>query len=663
MDWLPLYSLNRQSRGGKEVFPYWDQVTGINQVIPAKMLRRNEFVSLTNVKLNDFGQLQTRDGLTRVSTKATGNDITHLAYIPISTATNVYAVDSDYKLYKFTGSEGAWTYSAALGTLEGDATILPFGGYAVILDGGYIKYYNGTNLLIAYDDGDGTSGYNYTSVCNTIDATQNLYSGAKTLAGAKTATQTWTAGYTIPLTTIEVWISKFGSPTGNITAYMYNAAGDTLLATSTTTYSSAALTTGATRKIFTFDGSVNMSSNTTYIWCVGYSGGDATNYVKVHGTTVGSGGQGIYYSGAAWSTVATFQCCIGVKPGKPPKGAFGDVKDSRLFVAGDSDNPGYMWYSNINSVFDWSTEDGGGYISAVDDNAVSFPIGGIVAHYGELYIFGEESQPYLSKLTGTGPADWSLPPTFQNVSANHRSIVSFPNDIWFTSGQGVHNIQGVQEYGDIRSFNPGDPVFPTIHDYYANSTTFAGYNPSDGQYIVKLSGYTNALVCHTKHPMPGRNPMREEGAPSVIRYPWTEYEFQGLTATTFAAFNNTFYVGCSDGYIYKLDSSQVDDNGSAYSVTIESGFNEFPFGTAEVTEIYNTMTSNSALSGTLSFYKDGNTTAFWNMTTAASDHPAQYLANFNCESLKIKLHTLTFTAKSTFHAILLKVRRLLYRGV
>ena len=653
MDWSQVYKAPRAS-SPKEPFVLWDKPKGINKVIPAPMLSRNEFVSLTNVKINDFGQLETREGLTKVTSLGadSNGDIKHISYVTIGSNSNIFMVDDAYKIYKLTGSAPSLTHAGELATLEGNAVVLSFGGYGVILDGGYIKYTNGTAVKIAYDDGTGERGYTYTATCSSKNTTYDLYSGGNTKAGIKKAVQAWTAGYTIPLTTTKFWLSKTGSPTGTLTATVRDTTGATLHGTATTTLDVSTLTTGAVEKSFTFDGSWEMTQSATYHFMVEYSGGDAANYVSVHGGTVASGGNGAYYDGS-YKTDATWQCCAGVKPGRPPKAAFGDVKDGRLQVAGDPDNPGYIWYSNVNSFFDWSTPSGGGYISAIDDDADSFPVGAIVAHFGDIFVFGKQSHPYISRLTGTGPSTWTLPPLFQQSYTNHNAILSLINDIWFVSGDGVHNLMGVQEYGDIRTFNPGDPILTTIRDSWSTAA-FVGYNPPDGQLWVKLNGVSNTLVCHTRHPYQRRN--------GTTGYPWTEYSFTGVTPSAFGTVNGVIYVGATDGHLYKLDTSVWEDNSSAYDLTIESGFQEFPFGTTEVSEIYNTMYSASPLSATLSFYANGSTSSLLDMCVTKSVNTEQYDANFNCESIKAKLSNWTFTTRSVLNGMMLKTRRLLNRS-
>ena len=646
----------RAGRGKSRLAPIemWKQPHGINTVMPADLIGPNEYASCQNMKLNDNGLLTTRDGLTRVTSVACSAAIKTIGYVPIGASTYVFLVDANNDIYKCTGTEPNLDPGTALSTLSGEASLVPFNGYCVVLDGSYIKTTQGVTVSLAYDKGTGTHGYQHNNLCASNDsaAAQSLYSGSITRAGSLFTTDNWGSG-TIPITHVDVWLSKVGSPADDIKVRLYNSDGSSLLKTATTYKTADDLTTNATKITFEFSDSYGMSANTSYMVAVNYSSGDSSNYVKVHGHTVVSGGDMWTYISPTWTNVTTANALLGVRPGVPPKGSFGDVKDNRLFVGGDPDYPGWVWYSQAGSVFDWSTTDAGGYVGTVDDNANNYPVGGIVSHYGDLYIFGKKGQPFLSKLTGSTPSAFTLPPMFQQVYTGHKTLLSLPNDIWFANGGAVSNLSGVQEYGDLRTYSAADNIQNLLRSYY-DSDAFAAYNPKDGQYIIKLSGYTNTLVCHTAHWWVDERGRR--------LFPWSEYNFKNLTPTAFASFNNTFYVGCSDGHLYKLDSSVLTDNGTAYDVELKGGVIEFPFGTGNVRDLYLRLACDGTASGTLTWYVNGSSSALTTTSVAAADAPVQKDLNFEGDSIQVKLDSLTFDSDVTIGSLILRVRGMLQRG-
>ena len=112
-----------------------------------------------------------------------------------------------------------------------------------------------------------------------------LYSG-QTVKEA----QSFTCSTTSILETCVWKLSKVGSPTGNVVAKLYSHTGtfgtssfpDALLATSGTLDIST-LTTDPTDKTFTFSGAEKciLQANTYYVLVIEYSGGDASNKLRI----------------------------------------------------------------------------------------------------------------------------------------------------------------------------------------------------------------------------------------------------------------------------------------------------------------------------------------------------------------------------------------------
>jgi hypothetical protein len=595
---------------------------GLNLVSPSVLVGSDEFTKGLNLKVNHFGQLATREGLKKITTTGCSAAIKHIAYLPVGSNTYyIFVVDADNKVYKITGSEGEMVPGSSLGTLEGEAVIVPFNGYGIILDTGYVKTTQGTSVDMAYDDGEGVNGYQYNGLCRTLASSVALYSGSQTRRGVSFTTQTWTGSGTIPLKALDIWLSKKGAPDDSVIARLYNGAGSVLLATSETSYDKDDLTTNPMKMRFTFTSNYGLASDTGYRIIVIYTAGDIDNCVNVHQDDIVSGGDGTYYDGS-WHSDAAANVALGVKPGKPPKASFGAVKDLRLFAGGDSDNPGYMWYSNLNTAFDWSTPkkvlstntgyagEGAGYIGCIDDDANAFPLGAILPLYGDLFIIGKAKQPFLSKLTGYTPDDFRLPPLFQHIYTNHKTTQGLPNDLWFTSGSSTHHILGVQEYGDVRTFSPGDPIKKII-ETYSDDDAFAGYNPVDGQYLLKLTGYDNILVCHTAHPLEGNV------------FIWTEYKFKDLTPSAFASFSGHLYVGCTNGHLYRLDETIVTDDGTLPDVELKTGILEFPFIAQHLDKMFLKIASTAEATAILSFYKNGESECRWHKDLEISDSSIQ----------------------------------------
>lgn len=495
---------------------------GLNIALPTTQIEKSECNELVNFQIVKGGQVQTRHPITaHTSAVFTSNAaVVAAAYGPIAGTDRELFVDENGVLYY--NNAGTPT---SIGTLEGAATLLPFAGVCLLLDGSYVKYLdNLTTIKIAYDDGTGTSGYQYNNKSGSADTTLLLGNGTNTRVAAKFTSQAWDAGYTIPPTTLTANLTRIGNGyTGtdnvDIVAKVRKASDDSVMATKTLVSAPIAtnLAATATEYEITFsstDITTELSPSTDYYISLEYNNGDGSNHVAVNCTSVASGGVGYHYAGS-WTADTTEDPIISLRPGRPPKASFGVVHNQRPFLAGDPDNPGLVHFGNL-TYLDWCTSNGGGYVGSVDANANNYPIGAIVSQFEELYVFGKESQPFICKLTGSTPSAYLLPDVFQRSWTTHLAIAQTPNDIWFASARALTNFTGVEQFGDMRASPFADPVINRFEDYWSSATALMEYVPDTGQLWLVMPDYHRVLVCHTL-------------IPSYIkrkpRYPWSEYEF------------------------------------------------------------------------------------------------------------------------------------------
>lgn len=630
--------------GRYEPLVFWGAPKGILETVKTISLTPDYARVARNFLINEAGFYEVRPGLKQVTASACGAAVKTIAYMPISGTFYTLLVDADNKLYACTGSEPELAPGTAEATLEGAVQIVPFHGQAVILDGSYIKYFDGTSVEIAYDDGYGPSAYQHDATCQVFASAKAraLYNGGTTKAGAKFTTQGWDSGYTIDLTQVTVWLKKTGSPTGNATVEIYSddSGVNALLATSDAVDVST-LTTNFVQTDFAFSaGDVSMTPETAYYAVVSYSGGDADNNITVAASAEAAAGDMTYYDGT-WNSDTSADALLKVKPGKPPKAAFGDVKATRLYVAGSPDNPGYVYFSNANSLFDWSTPDAAGYVSAVDDNASSFPVGAVVAHYGDLYVFGKQEQPYLCKLTGSIPAQFALPPLWQKTYTDPKQILSLPNDIWVASGDGLNSLAGVQQYGDLRIAPYSQAVSGKFNGYW-DTDAFIGFEPQNRLVLVKLSGVTDTYVCHLKQ-----------------GNPWTTFRF-GITPTAFHNHLGRLYVGDDNGHLYKMDPDLWEDDGDEFDLRLKSGMLEQPFGRAFLDTAF-ISASEEAASFDVQVYKNGSNTAALYQSWYNNVRPMQRNIHVMGKSIQVELSNFNLNGRAVIHSLTFMRRRMTTR--
>lgn len=531
MNWANIANVQRVKKPEKSIifngFPH-----GLNTSTSPLRIRPTEVSALINWVIKPGGKLVNRDAITEYTTTAAASNasVDTIEKVIIGGTQRVLTVDANYKLdYLDTDPK-----PVNIGTTKGATQIVGYNDVAVILDGSYIKYCDGiTEIKIAYDAGTGTNGYQFDYTGEDNDAQIGLGNGTNVGVAQKFTTQTWDSGFTIPIVKFGVYLSKTGTPNASAINATLRLGSDAstleqieLVADATEVSGTATLYEGS------FTGVTNeFSQNTSYFICVEHDGGDGSNHINVHCVTVSSGGTSYNNDGTLttvgdWNVQTTKNCLMYVQPGRPPKGAFGVIRGNRLFVAGDPDNPGYVWYCNLTHL-DWSTANGGGHEGAVDDSANNFEVGGLATLFGDLYIYGKENQPYLSKITGASPSSFAQSLIFQKPWSTHKTLISAVNDIWAGSGDGIFALSGVQEYGDLRTFTESDPIEDRLNDYWSTSTALAAYYPTEGQYWLVLPTHHRVLIAHTKIPS-----ISPDGL--GYRYPWCEYEIyrRELTNTT-----------------------------------------------------------------------------------------------------------------------------------
>lgn len=501
-------------------FPY-----GLNTNLPPNSLIPGEAAELTNFSIQKNGGLCTRPGLDFVE---------EFSGAPGYFIDVVYcSIGGTFRTILSSSVGGIYHYSSevltSIGLAEGAATLLPYNDTCLVLDGSNIKVIeNVASLDIAYDDGTGTTGYQINNINGEEDGTVDLGDGTNTRVAEKFTSQAWDSGYTIPPTAATFKLSRHGNGyTGtddvDIVVRLRLASNGASLAEKTLVEAPIAtnLSTDPTEYSVDFsssDISTEMAPNTEYYLSVEYNNGDASNCVNVYvsdvAPTTGTDSGAYVYTGSWAATSPASYCIASLKPGMPPKGSFGAIYNRRPFVAGDPDNPGYVWFGNL-TYKDWSTSNGGGYISAVDDDNTSYEVGGLQTLFNELFVFGTENEPYITRLTGSAVEDYALPNTYQKSWASKRSLAGTPNDIWVANKDGLFNFTGTQLYGDMRLSAIADPVLDRFRDYWSTSVVVE-YFIDEAQIWVLFPNYHRILVCHIGLATRVGN---------TIRYPWSEYEF------------------------------------------------------------------------------------------------------------------------------------------
>ncbi len=564
---------------------------GLNTTVPPQQLQMDELAECSDWKIKESGQLETREAIVQHSTVAATGKIVAITSAIVGGVEQTIIADDDNKVYYLDGTE-----ITLIGTATGDVSLFAYNDACMVCDGSYLKYVKDvSSLSLAYDAG--TGGTQFDNYAGTDDSGIKIGDGTNIRAAAVFTTETWDTGFTIPPTQISVFLQRTGSPTGTVTVNIRKVSDDTIIATNTVPGDAENISTsGEFLDIYFIDDDVTteFETETAYYASIEYAGGDASNYLElrcsVNGDFTNTGGHYV----ASWVGDTDCNPIIKVFPGIPPKCKFGWVSKSRPWFSGDPDNPGYVWYGAL-SYLDFSTGAHGGYISVIDEDRNSYPVGAGQDLYGDMFIFGTQAQPYISMLRGSSPADFSLPLMFQKGWATHKTIQNTGNDLWTASQTGVDTITGVQQYGDVRSTSISEKIKDRFDEEWDSTTAFAGYYPADGQYWLKLTN--KLLIGHTKRPYP---------LSSGTTFPWTEYTLP-FTATAFGETADQFMMGADDGHLYRFDNTEYKDlTTQIIPSAFRTAYLEMPFHTIDLIEIQTMASSEGGAFMEIAIYKNGN---------------------------------------------------------
>jgi len=512
---------------------------GLNTNLRGSLLNTKELAQATNVMFRPGGKLVTRPVLEAVTTVAIGVPCDRKTG-NITSGQEVFSADVDGKIYYDVG-----TVPTLIGTVGVKPFLLPYKGAMLIMDGGMLKYCDTTaEIKLAFDGGDTGTQYSVWDKDSFEDEDDGTTTGA--IQGCRFTTKAWEAGYTIPITLVQFKVKATTGTSTDIVVKLKTTAGVEMA--SKALNQSVTDVAGYYSVSFTDDDiTTELSPETEYDVTL-----EGTNFELSYSTPVISA-TGHSFNGTVVDTAK--DPLMKIHPDVPPKASFGIItgKDSsaRLFIY-NPDEPGRAYYCNLTHK-DWSTLNGGGYVGVVDEDKNSFKIGAFGILYGVLYVYGDESNPYLCVLTGATPVEYQVTPVFQHASANRKTLVNVNNDLLNASRIGVTRLKGVQESGDVRTFPITERIDNLINSYW-DLDAFAGYDPEYGHYILKMTGYDRILIANTKQPF------TEEGAEGRTGFPWSEFVLPYAPAY-FSQYEEQFVMGMTNGLFYKFNSTGYKDLG------------------------------------------------------------------------------------------------------
>ena len=635
---------------------------GLVTVTPPELCKKSECAELTNLIIFNNELLRTRDGLSLSFSGVTGS-VVHIAEAKVAGTWRTFISSTEsgtpnkHRLYYKNGT--SVTEVGTYASYSGPIRFVGFNDALIIFDTGVMKQWDGTSLSSLTDDGIGVENFviaNYdadeTDGVYDLDTTDfSIVADVPRLA-YKFTTPDFSADSTQIQPTVQLRMGKIGNGYGATgSAAVKPVVKIRLLSDPTTIIASKEMM--AITAVPLLNNHLNIDEyadfeykfetseitgtilpSTEYLLSIEYTEADAgTNYIIVPGNRP-TDHSGYYYSTttSAWSAMEA-TIAVNLKLGIAPKADHGIVASSRLFCFSASE-PTRVYYSGAGNQYDWSSPNYGGYME------IGREVGGIVSFYNSIWVFGTDNDPSLRKLAGNQPSEYTLTDTLQHVGANHATIASTPDDVFFLFGSGVGALSTIQEFGDVRSVGQSDNIENIIRTYY-DSNAVCGYDAKNGIYLMKLNdGTTQTLYAvHTKIKngkyLGGKVYPESPIAKFSLNLPQVSGANQTITAI--ASIDGETYLGTDKGYVYKFIDTALTDAGNTVTYTMKSSYQSTGFG--ELTAWQLLINSFSANAGTfdVKFYVNHSTTALFSqtitmpssLTAAQPDSGTSFVADFN----------------------------------
>ena len=283
-----------------------------------------------------------------------------------------------------------------------------------------------------------------------------------------------------------------------------------------------------------------------------------------------------------------------------------------------------------------------GYDTIADASSKNWPIGAIGTWYGNIWVFGTPRQPFVARISGLSPDEYSADVMLQDVSAHYKTVITSLDDLHFLYEGGVASISSLQEYKDLKSSTHTQDIIDIIHQYFSDGA-FAGYDPKNGIYLLKLEGYTYTIAVHMRLKTIKRLGERQVAVAPVSLF---DFAFSGAE-TAYGTGNGFAYVGTDAGKVYKFDESVVDDADVAVTYQIDTHTHSTRLGELNAMRVTPDVYCDGAASFVITYYKNHSssalTTTSFTLPADMSDFHDRAKVNFNFRDVKTRIGTIVLT--------------------
>jgi len=187
----------------------------------------------------------------------------------------------------------------------------------------------------------------------------------------------------------------------------------------------------------------------------------------------------------------------------------------------------------------WLLDDGAVFLRAGYGDGLRVTGFGVISQDLVIFKHGKAGKRIM-RLNAAGAATgWSLSQISQNLTAVGPHGVEFVgNNLLFADQGEIHDLAGVQQYGDIQVGGVGRLINPLLNGKTVSEMRFL---PKIGALLAFIEGDSQVLAFHPHN-----------GA-------WTRLDFQGLFLQSVCQAGDRIYLGGRNGRLYRLGLAESRD--------------------------------------------------------------------------------------------------------
>ena len=224
--------------------------------------------------------------------------------------------------------------------------------------------------------------------------------------------------------------------------------------------------------------------------------------------------------------------------GSPQATALADI-GNRLVCNSAQDLDG-VYLSAPEDEEKWDVNDGGLFFRVGYRDALV--VTGFSVFGSDLIVFKGGSAGksiYRLNTAASTTASWFVAPLSQNLTATSAHAIEYAaNNVLFGSDQGIMDLAGVQQYGDIQVGSVGKYINPFLNGKQISELR---YLPTRGLMLAFVAGDYRVLVYHPHNSQ------------------WTMLDFQQAFLSTACDSGGTIYLAGQNGYLYRWTSLEDKD--------------------------------------------------------------------------------------------------------